>query len=56
MHNGTRLENPKNIADVFNKYFINVGPAHEEKIDIPEKNLVKTVYMIQYNTLSNLIQ
>ena len=44
--NGTTLNNPNEIADKFNRYFVNIGPTLANKIETIEDNPLKYVHRV----------
>ena len=39
-YRGSKVTNSDQIANIFNEYFVNVGPSLEKKIDIVNKDAV----------------
>lgn len=45
-HNGSTMTNPKEIANAFNNYYINIGPSLAENIDSNQNNIYDTMPQI----------
>ena len=46
---GTNISDPKKIADLFNKYFVKVGPNIDERIPKPRKHFIEYMNKLKVN-------
>ena len=46
---GSNISDPKKIADLFNKYFVNVGPNIDERIPKPRKHFIEYMNKLKVN-------